>query len=159
MTVDNLGNKPPFSETTSLDGVAHHLVAHLLEQKEIHHARDLAYVSGIISSDGPDKIPENMAKLQTHTNLIRQAHPEYLVFSASDIFTDPLNNRIGASQIPTESWLSFWEGILREGKVDIVYMTPRWEESHGARDEERVAKELGLKIIYLKDPSDTGKGE
>ncbi len=113
----------------------------------------VVYVSGMISSDGPPKIPENLRLLAKRTEEIRVKEDEALVFSASDIFSVELGNRLHATGVLGADYMLFWRKILEAGIVDTVVMTKRWRNSVGARDEFNVAMELGLKIID-EDPQE-----
>jgi hypothetical protein len=146
--------EPKVSHAVTLDEIQPAAIAHLRELKEQDPHHKLAYVSGIISSDGPEYLDSNMEKLRKHTEQLRSAHV-MPVFSATDIFTDAVNRRINSTEIPVQDWLGFWEDILTKAGVTDIYMTPRWEHSTGAQDELRVARELGLTIHYLSEPLDT----
>lgn len=110
-----------------------------------HPEGRIGYVSGVITSDGPAQIEANLAKLARYTDRLRTMH-NFPIFSATDIFTDDLYDRIKAASILTKDWLLFWRGVLSSGHVTDIFMTPGWERSHGAMDEHTVARELGLKI-------------
>ena len=43
----------------------------------------------------------------------------------------------------------FYLPIFKSGVVSALYFIPGWESSNGARWEHEVAKELGIKIVYL----------
>jgi len=109
--------------------------------------KKLGYVSGIITSDGPKLVKRNIERLGSHTERLRQKHP-FPIFSAADIFTQEVFERVGAFDLPSHRFLKFWREILGSGWVTDIFMTPRWEHSQGAKDEHEAAKELKLNIHY-----------
>lgn len=76
-------------------------------------------------------------------------------FQSRDVFSDGVYERINSHTIPVQGWLDFWGDILKVGHVTDIFMTPRWEVSTGARDEYRIAQELGLTIHQLTEAHHT----
>lgn len=107
----------------------------------------IGYVSGIITSDGPAHIEENIQRLAEYTERIREREG-VLTFSPVDVFDDALFARLKADTLPQESWWIFWREVLGSGHVTDIYMTPRWQESTGARDEHETASKLGIVVHY-----------
>ncbi len=114
-------------------------------KKETGHSWQ--YVSGIITSDGPDKVVENSRILDEHTRRIESMYG-LPTLSATVVFDDLIFAQINADKIPYNNWLLFWRKILKSGVFETIHMTPRWEKSTGAKDELETAKELGLTVIY-----------
>jgi hypothetical protein len=56
------------------------------------------------------------------------------------------NTALMDGEAPDEVWLAGDIEIMK--RCDGVVMLPNWKESAGAREEHRVAKELGLTILY-----------
>lgn len=110
----------------------------------------IGYVSGIITSEGPENIPKNILRLEKFTQNIRDKS-NFPVFSATDIFDDELFARLSLTGAKNADYEVFWRQILGSGFVTHMFMTPRWEISHGAQDEHQVAKNLNMEIIYLTD--------
>lgn len=108
----------------------------------------LGYVVGIISSDGPDKIPENIQKLISATENIR-AEQDFPVFSSQDIFSKELYEKLKLTNVTENDFRSLWSNVLESGYVTDVFFTPRWEESIGAKEEYEIAKRLGLHCFFL----------
>lgn len=110
----------------------------------------IGYVSGIITSEGPDNIPKNIERLARFTAHVRatQAFP---VFSATDVFDDVLFARLNAAGFKNEDWLVFWREVLGDERkfVTDMFMTPRWEISQGATDEHQIAKAMNMSVSYL----------
>lgn len=77
------------------------------------------------------------------------------MFSAIDVFSSEIYERLAEWKLPFNERevkaRSFWRKILKSGHVTDIFMTPRWEKSKGATDEHKTAKEIGLKIHYIKD--------
>lgn len=112
---------------------------------------DIGYVSGMISSDGPEHIQRNRERLRAITEEVRQRE-NVAIFSAVDVFNDQLFPKLEVLGYPNEDWIQFWREILDtpERFVTSVFMTPRWEESRGARDEHEVALRMGITIYYTE---------
>ena len=107
----------------------------------------IGYVSGIISSDGPDHIQDNLKRLEEHAERIRMRE-QIAIFSPVDVFDDQLYARLNAAQIPQINWQNFWREVLELGYVTDIFMTPRWKISSGSTDEHETAARLGIKIHY-----------
>lgn len=108
-----------------------------------------AFVSGIISSEGPEFIKRNMAVLADFTDHVRgsSAAP---TMSASDVFHEGLLGRYRDAGI--EGWVIFWRKVIASG-VGTLIMTPRWESSYGARDEHGFALKSRITVEYKhEDP-------
>ena len=70
------------------------------------------------------------------------------IFSAADIFSNEIYWKMNISNPDhKKEFYDFWRTILNN--VAVIYMTPGWEKSSGAKDEHNTAKKLGIKIIYL----------
>jgi hypothetical protein len=111
----------------------------------------IGFVSGIITSDGEKFIGLNLRRLASYTEFIRKAN-DFPIFSATDVFDEALTMRIGHNA--EERWLSFWKSILHSGHITDLFMTPRWKESRGARDEYKAGKEIGMRIQDMGDLPD-----
>ena len=124
----------------------------LEEAKTKHVSGRLGYVSGIITSDGDEKILENTNRLENYTNDIRKIQ-KFPIFSPTDIFSDDLNARLQEMKLPKEEreekFIVFWREILTSGHVTDIFMTPRWRKSRGAQDEHKTALKVGIGIHYL----------
>jgi hypothetical protein len=111
--------------------------------------RALGYVSGIISSDGPHRMQNNLALLEEYTKLLR-VRVRFPIFSSTDIFDGDNADRISKDE---SDWRYFWRGVISESRVTDIFMTPRWEHSVGAIDELRHAHSNAIIVHYLdKDP-------
>lgn len=110
----------------------------------------IGYVAGILTSDGPQNIDKNVKRLRKFTDKIR-AENGYPIFSSTDVISDHLFKKLGAKLFERADWEEFWREVLgtKEKFVTDIFMTPRWQESRGATDEHKTAKENGLKIHYL----------
>lgn len=109
----------------------------------------LCYVSGIISSDGPARIAENIQKLQIATEEIR-CQLDIPVFCAPEIFSNEVFEQINASALTEDDWYDFWDRILSQSGVTRVYMTKGWQRSNGARREYQMARQLDLEVCFCK---------
>lgn len=119
----------------------------LLRKRHAEHKR-VGYVSGIITSDGPGKIAENSRKLYEHTENLRKKY-DFPIFACTDIFTDEIFSKTSANNLTAVEWMAFWRNILNAGYITDVFMTPRWRESAGAKDEYETTRKLRLKIHYI----------
>lgn len=133
-------------KATNLPEVRDKLLAVLAQQ----NGSRIGYVAGIITSDGPEHIEKNLQKLEKCTQRIKQRE-SIVVFSAVDVFDEELFIRLKASTLPQDSWWIFWREVLGSGHITDIYMTPRWQESTGARDEHETATKVGIAIHYEKD--------
>lgn len=121
----------------------------VLEKLTLEGKKRIGYVSGIISSDGPDKIQENIERLKSFTDSVRSTH-QFPVFSATDIFTEQIYEACNNERKITQSeFIDFWRELLKSKLITDIFMTPRWDESEGATDEHLVAEQLGLNIHYI----------
>src|ERR1035437_7915212 len=82
-----------FRKATTLEHILPELMLIFESVKLKRNIKKIGYVSGVISSQGDNKISENKKLLADHTEKIRQS-VDFPVFSAADIFTDELYLRI-----------------------------------------------------------------
>jgi len=112
----------------------------------------LGFVSGIVSSDGDEYVERNIRRLAAYTERIRSEQP-FRIFSATDVFSPELFARLTEMKLDREEreahFFDFWSAVLHSGHVTHVFFTPRWEQSAGASDEHKTAKQLGLTITYV----------
>lgn len=131
-----------------IDQVIEGVVGVLRAIKRKTRAKKVGYVAGIITSDGPEYIARNIQKLEEYTERIGD-EIDFPVFSAADVFSKDLLDRLHARSLPAQTWFDFWRAILGSGEVTDIFMTPRWKDSLGARDEHETAQKLGIAIHYL----------
>lgn len=110
----------------------------------------IGYVSGIITSEGRDKIPQNIVRLNKFSEHLRTKH-DFPIFSATDVFDDKLFARLDANGFKNADWEIFWREVLgaKEKFVTDMFMTPKWEKSKGATDEHKIAKFMKIKVYYI----------
>jgi len=135
-------------ESGTLDEVRDNILNLLKHMVDAEGVTQIGYVAAIITSDGPEKIPQNLERLQRYTEHVRKTQ-SYPVFSATDVFTDELFERLFAAGFKNEDWTVFWREVLGEAYVTDMFMTPRWEESKGASDEYQIAKRTGKTLHYF----------
>lgn len=136
-----------FKQATTLDQVRDEFILISNNLKQERRNNQLGYVAGIINSDGPEKLQENIKKLIEQTEIIRKNN-NFPIFSATDIFYQGLYQRL--SNTNRALFIKFWREILEKASVTDIFMTPRWNMSEGAKDEHETAKRLGLKIHYVE---------
>ncbi len=141
----------------SLEAVKTGVIDVLRAAREEEQAEQLGYVAGIVTSDGPAKINDNVKRLEAYTEQIRQEQG-YPVFSSTDVFSQAIFDQIHAHGLPNQAWLDFWQDVFGSGHVTDVFMTPRWEQSTGAQDEYETAKRLGLTVHYVEGEPKTENG-
>ncbi len=134
-------------EAGSLDQVRAGVIAVLVREKQ--KQGKVGYVSGIITSDGPEHIQENVKILEQRTREIA-AREQMPVFSAVDVFDDDLFARLKAETLPQSAWQKFWREILGSGQVTDIFMTQRWQVSTGSKDEHEAAMGNNLAVHYEK---------
>ncbi len=110
----------------------------------------LGFVSGTVTSDGEEFIQKNLKRLDAYTAHLKTTN-KIPLFSANDIFSDELFKVLDANGAINEDYLNFWRRILYSGYVTDVFMTPRWEKSHGATQEHLTARKLGITIHYVEE--------
>jgi len=112
----------------------------------------IGYVSGLITSEGPENINKNVKRLIRFTNYIRSQN-DFPIFSSTDVVSDALFKRLGAQLFKQADWEEFWRDVLgsEERYVTDMFMTPRWEKSRGATDEHKTAKKVGMQIHHLTE--------
>ena len=108
------------------------------------------FVSGIVTSDGPSFVKRNLQVLQDRALRIAEK-VDGIVFSAANIFNSELFKKFDSAGATNEDYLIFWERVLNSGQITDVVMTPRWEESGGARRENETAITIGLQIHDYQD--------
>ncbi len=133
----------------NLDELAEAMIGLFIEMYN-RGTTEIGYVSGIITSEGLENMPKNIARLERFTDLIKR-QSKISVFSPTDIFSDDLFARIDATGAKNTDYELFWRRTLSSGYVTHMFMTPRWEISHGSRDEHEIAKKQNMKIVYITD--------
>jgi hypothetical protein len=103
-----------------------------------------AFVSGMISAEGPEFVHRNMAVLADFTDQVRMGSAAP-VMSASDVFHESLLGRY--RDVGKEGWAIFWRKVLASG-VGTLIMTPRWESSFEAKDEHGFALKNRITVEY-----------
>ena len=140
--------------TTCLDEALHRLTVLFSQIKDKNPDQRIGYVSGIISSDGDEKLPENIARLSGFTDKLRD-EVGYCLFSATDVFGNGLREKVEEMKLPRQQrepiLIQFWGNVLKTGYVNDIYMTPRWTESQGARSEYEISKQEGIVVFYRED--------
>lgn len=139
-------------QATTLPQVRDQLLALLAATAADNPSHRIGYVSGIISSDGPAQIPANIARLASYAEQLRDRHP-FPIFSPTDVFNAELFSQLVEMRLAEDErsthFLRFWRDILTAGYVTDIFMTPRWDESVGAKDELATAKQQGLAIHFV----------
>ena len=100
----------------------------LKETKNGGHDR-IGYVAGIISSDGPEHIAANFARLCQYSRAIR-VRAEIPLISAGWVFPPDMFNRLNGAAMGEQFFYDFWEQVLRTGHITDMFFTPRWEVSN-----------------------------
>lgn len=108
----------------------------------------VGYVSGIVTSDGADKIEENLQRLKDFARDLRTRYG-FPIFSPSDVFPKDVLGRVQKNGATNDGFVQFWRTLLNSGHITDIFMTPRWQESRGATDEHSIAQSRDLKIHYL----------
>ncbi len=123
----------------------------LFRQLRKNEYQNIGYVSGIITSNGPQHISKNLKMLEKYTTELRRKH-NYPIFSATDIFSQKIFEQINAQNLTTQNWNNFWKELIGHPQkyISHIFMTPGWKQSQGAKQEHLVAKKNELQIIYLK---------
>lgn len=113
----------------------------------------LGYAAGVITSDGPERQAANIARLIGWTDRLREQY-DFPIFSATDVFSDEVFERIEATRYPQLAWLDFWRVVLGSSHVTDIFMTPGWRRSKGATDEHETAEKNNIRIHDLDESWD-----
>jgi len=133
---------------TSLDEISKLLIRELKKIQKEGEPR-IGYIAGIITSDGPENISQNVARLSRFTKRVRQ-ETGFPIFSSTDVFSNKLFAQIGGPTKYTQrDWHLFWRKVLGSGAVTDVFMTPRWQESRGATDEHKTSTKMKVQIHII----------
>ncbi len=119
------------------------------------HNERIGYVAGIIFSEGPEYVQQNIKTLQNYSDNIRKTS-NFPIFSSVDMFyTNEFYNQIEETKLPykqrREAFFQFYRDILTNTFITDIFMTPRWEKSQGATDEHETAKKQHLSIHYVEE--------
>ncbi len=111
----------------------------------------IGYVAGCITSDGPEYVNKNIAKLEAYAHYLRNKFGPH-IFSAKEIFSDEDQKAITEEGEKAQFEMRrFWRDVQLSGNITDVFMIPGWERSKGARDEHNAAKERGDITIHYVD--------
>jgi hypothetical protein len=124
------------------------VIAVLKQFRSMYPGEAIVFVSGILTSDGEEKFWENMAKLRTYTEIVRERYFP-LAFSAADIFPQETLERFVAGGANNDTFLKFWDTVLRHSPITDVVFAPGHERSTGSGHEKTLAMErsLGMHIL------------
>lgn len=131
-------------ETNTIPEITQQIIPFLRSQ----HTKDLGFVTGILTSDGLDKLPHHKDQLLRFTQKIRQ-EVEYPVFSFPEIFAEQRREQIGYYTANADEIKLFCRALITKSGVTKVFFTPGWERSSGCQDEYRIAFESGIQCIML----------
>lgn len=138
------------AKANSLDEIVDLLIKMLADMNS-EGINQIGFVSGVVTSEGPDKIASNIERLKYFTQKI-QSENNFPIFSATDVFDNAdLFSRIEATGVNSHDYEVFWRKLLSCGYITHMYMTPRWEISHGSKDEYDIAKSQNMKITYVAE--------
>lgn len=110
----------------------------------------IAFVSGVVSSDGIEHIGGNLQRLRDYSERVRNRRFKY-AFSAGDVFPMELINKFLSQGSTNEDVVAFWETLFRNSFVTDMIFTPGFERSAGSQVEKRIALEFGLSMHYINE--------
>ena len=108
--------------------------------------REMIYVAGKYTASTPEGVQANIDKaIRKGVELTREGYAPIV----------PHANTTGWEKVdPTLTWRDFMRvDLVHVKKADMIYMMDNWQDSKGAKVEERYARLLGKKIIYEGDIS------
>lgn len=115
----------------------------------------ITYVSGVVTSDGPEYIEQNLKRLVENTIRIKKLTGSQ-AFSSGDVFDNEVFDQLEECKLPHEQanelFYRFWQEIVGCGLVDMVCLTPGWERSRGAKGKnikQHVNVELGYVFLTM----------
>jgi hypothetical protein len=131
----------------TFDDIADAVIKVLNEEKLKHPDHIVNFVSGSVTSDGPEYIQRNLKKLIKHTENVAKK-TKAPTFSANYV-VDLFSQVIPQSDNVKPNRLKFWDNIMKSQLITDVYMAPGWEKSIGATEEHKLAKKLKMEMHYL----------
>ena len=130
----------------NLEGVFSALAEHLAE---VHKGKKVAYISGIITSDGPDCVVRNIQNLRRYAEDFSCQKDLYVV-SPVDVLNKVVLTRLQRTNEYRETdYRNFWKSVLESKLIDMLVMTPRWSKSQGAVIEYRTATTTNIEVIFI----------
>lgn len=146
--------KKAIKHSTNLHHVQDAMLGVFIQLKDKKPNQRIGYVAGIITSDGEENMQKNIDRLLTLTEKLREK-VSFPVFSSVDIFGEGMYGQIEDfhfERVQRErAFIKFWRILLKSGHITDVFMTPRWKESKGAKDEHRTALKQGITIHYVDE--------
>lgn len=140
--------------STNLKHVEKAILDLFKEIKKENPKQRVGYVAGIVTSDGEENMMKNIKRLDELTEKLREKL-DFPIFSSVDIFGGGIYDQIEdfhlERSLREKAFINFWRMLLKSGHITDIYMTPRWKESKGAKDEHETAKEVRLKIHYIDE--------
>jgi len=130
--------------------VARFELTRIFKEVKRHPGATIGFVSGIVTSDGPEHIARNLQTLSAYAHQIRRGGlfgPN--IISPADVFNIPLIAKFDNLGAKESDYLKFWRELLRSRLIDFVFMTPGWKRSQGATQEYIIAKQLHLNILSI----------
>lgn len=109
----------------------------------------LAFVSGILTSDGPGLASFHRRELLRYTGMLHR-QLGIAIFCCQDVFSEDQEIFFTKNGTRYRDWLVFWRSVLASGYVTDIYFIPGWHRSEGARDEYRAALRNGLRIYEIE---------
>ncbi len=140
--------------STNLKHIEKAIMDLFLELKKEKSKQKIGYVAGIVTSDGEENMQRNIERLEKLTEKLREKL-NFPIFSSVDIFGGGIYDKIEDFHLERplreKAFIKFWRVLLKSGHITDIYMTPRWDESKGAKDEHKTAKETGIEIHYVNE--------
>ena len=115
------------------------------------------FISGPIS----DKPKLNRPAFEHEENLLKESghntfSPFHIIPPAPEVYEEW--ERLGYEEAAKKEWQYFMRICIGQIPLcDEMRMLPHWQNSHGARLEHQIARELGLKITYCHVPDEDPK--
>ena len=103
----------------------------------------MCYLSGPISRTNGNSVEENIRRLNEAAQHLDASGDYDVVINPSAVGD---LEQMGYSR---EDALYVWVNLLKSGRIGVVAMILRWENSVGAQVEHETALKHGLKIIYI----------
>jgi hypothetical protein len=121
------------------------IVSFLKKQKK---GNKIGYLAGPITSDGKEKINQNLGILQFTASKLTKDFG-FIIFSAPDLISSRVYWKIQGEKLLQCDWEDFWDKLLLTKCFTDIFMLNGWERSRGATKELKTALQASLTIHYL----------
>ncbi len=126
-----------------------HIVHALKKFRHEYHYPRIGYVSGVITSDGPHRVPDNREELIRLAGVLQEMR-HFPIFTLQDAFTLETLARLKEAGYAARHYADLAAQVLESGHITDAFFAPRWEISPTSVLEHDVAERFGIAIHYIE---------